>query len=124
MKGALEKGNDDGESSATQQFKDATAIPGSSKLQDMYKLPEMPSTSKFGDSDDYIDSNDDDDELHQSELSPRKQAKWMGNIHSVDVNTEEFKNLPADVRYDILTDLKETRKQNSWGRIHELPSVS
>ncbi|OXU18387.1 hypothetical protein TSAR_010302 [Trichomalopsis sarcophagae] len=120
VKGALEKGNNDGESSVAQQFKDATAIPGSSKVQDMYKLPEMPSTSTCGDSDDYMDS---DDEL-QTQLSPRKQTKWMGNIHSVDVNTEEFKNLPADVRYDILTDLKETRKQNSWGRMHELPAGS
>ncbi|NP_001153363.1 mutagen-sensitive 201 [Nasonia vitripennis] len=118
VKGALEKGNDDGESSAAQQFKDATAIPGSSKFKTCTNC--LKCQALVGDSDDYMDS---DDEI-QTELSPRKQTKWMGNIHSVDVNTEEFKNLPADVRYDILTDLKETRKQNSWGRIHELPAGS
>ncbi|KAK0179791.1 hypothetical protein PV327_005509 [Microctonus hyperodae] len=55
------------------------------------------------------------------ELSPRKQTKWKGNIHTVDVTSNDFKALPVDVRYDILTDLKETRKQNSWGRLHEIP---
>ena len=118
VKGALDKGNDEGESSTAEQLKDSTSIAGSSRFQDMFELPNISSTSKLN-LDDYIDS--DDSEL---ELSPRKQTKWAGNIHSVDVNTEEFKNLPADVRYDILTDLKETRKQNSWGRIHELPAVS
>ncbi|XP_058800041.1 DNA excision repair protein ERCC-5 homolog [Phymastichus coffea] len=120
VKGALDKGNDEGESSTIQHFKDPKAIPGTSKIPDMYFLPDMPSTSQFTDSDDYIRSDEDD----QLNLSPRKQTKWMGNIHTVNINTEEFKNLPADVRYDILTDLKETRKQSSWGRIHELPTGS
>ena len=118
MTGVLDKGNDEGESSTTQKIKDPAGIL-ESRVQDMYKLPEMPSTSKFVDSEDYINSDDE-----QLETSPRKQTKWMGNIHSVNLDNEEFKNLPADVRYDILTDLKETRKQNSWGRIHELPKVS
>jgi DNA excision repair protein ERCC-5 len=119
VKGALDKGNDVGESSAKPQFKDSAIIIDSSQIQDMFKLPDTASTSKLIDSDSYVDSDED----YQSELSPRKQTKWIGNIHNVDVNNEEFKNLPADVRYDILTDLKETRKQNSWGRIHELPAV-
>lgn len=120
VKGALDKGNDEGESSSTQQFKDPIAIPGTSKMPDMYFLPTMPSSSQDLDPDDYIRSDEED----QLELSPRKQTKWMGNIHTVNIKTEEFQNLPADVRYDILTDLKETRKQSSWGRIHELPTVS
>ncbi|CAL1687516.1 unnamed protein product [Lasius platythorax] len=54
------------------------------------------------------------------ELSPWKQSKWMGNINSVDVTSSEFKALPVDVHYDILTDLKETRKQNSWDCLHKI----
>lgn len=42
----------------------------------------------------------------------------------MDEKSIQFRNLPADVRHEILTDLKETRKQNSWGRIHELPKQS
>lgn len=87
--------------------------------EDMFALPDLPSISN-------IQNYDDDDEYDSdtlAELSPRKQSKWMGNIHNVDITSNEFKALPADVRYDILTDLKETRKQNSWGRLHEMPQV-
>lgn len=45
------------------------------------------------------------------------------DLHTIDVKSAEFRDLPADMRHDILTELKETRKQNSWGRIHELPEV-
>ncbi|CAG9771830.1 unnamed protein product [Ceutorhynchus assimilis] len=37
---------------------------------------------------------------------------------------QRFKSLSVDVRHEILINLKETRKQNSWGRLHELPAVS
>lgn len=89
--------------------------------EDMFILPDMPSTSTSN-MQTYISDNEDDSDT-SVELSPRKQSKWMGNIHNVDVTSNEFKALPADVRYDILTDLKETRKQNSWGRLHEIPQV-
>ncbi|XP_043793028.1 DNA excision repair protein ERCC-5 homolog [Apis laboriosa] len=88
-------------------------------VDDMFKLPNMPSTSKAESS-----SNDVYDSDSSDELSPRKQTKWIGNIHNVDVTSAEFKDLPADVRYEILTDLKETRKQSSWGRLHEMPEES
>nr|XP_033324256.1 DNA repair protein complementing XP-G cells homolog [Megalopta genalis] len=89
-------------------------------VDDMFKLPDMPSTcpAELSPSDDY------DSDSSSIELSPRKQTKWIGNIHNVDVGSSEFKALPADVRYEILTDLKETRKQNSWGRLHEMPEES
>jgi len=86
---------------------------------DMFILPDMPSTSNMQ-SNISDDESDSDTSLKQS---PRKQSKWMGNIHNVDVATNEFKALPADVRYEILNDLKETRKQSSWSRLHEMPYV-
>ncbi|KYN32620.1 hypothetical protein ALC56_13102 [Trachymyrmex septentrionalis] len=92
--------------------------------EDMFVLPDMPSISN---SQSYVDDDppvDEEDSDSPVELSPRKQSKWMGNIHNVDVTSNEFKALPADVRYDILTDLKETRKQNSWGRLYEMPQES
>ncbi|XP_018367514.1 PREDICTED: DNA repair protein complementing XP-G cells homolog isoform X2 [Trachymyrmex cornetzi] len=88
--------------------------------EDMFALPDMPSVNNLQS---YVD-DDQDDSDSPVELSPRKQSKWMGNIHNVDVTSNEFKALPADVRYDILTDLKETRKQNSWGRLYEMPQES
>ncbi|CAB0011525.1 unnamed protein product, partial [Nesidiocoris tenuis] len=47
--------------------------------------------------------------------------KLFGDLNSVDIESEDFLKLPADVRHDILTDLKETRKLNSWARIHLMP---
>ncbi|KAK0172276.1 hypothetical protein PV328_005614 [Microctonus aethiopoides] len=85
----------------------------SNQTDDMFMLPLL-STNLADDQ----DSNESDSSV---ELSPRKQTKWKGNIYSVDVTSDDFKALPVDVRYDILTDLKETRKQNSWGRLHEIP---
>lgn len=49
-----------------------------------------------------------------------KQA-YDFNIHKIDITSSHFRSLPADMRHEILTDLKDTRKQNSWGRIRELP---
>ncbi|XP_053675101.1 DNA excision repair protein ERCC-5 [Anopheles nili] len=46
------------------------------------------------------------------------------NLNAIDVTSIYFKNLPADVRHEILNDIKETRKQSSWGRLHELPVES
>ena len=115
IKGALVKGNENTNKSPLKNS--IVAVPSTSNADDIYKLPDIPSTSKVSDSDEELMPDD-------NELSPRKQTKWMGNIHSVDVNTEEFKNLPADVRYDILNDLKETRKQNSWAKVQEMPAVS
>ena len=46
------------------------------------------------------------------------------DVHSVDIQSETFKNLGVKEKYDVLIELKETRKQNSWGRLNELPKNS
>lgn len=86
---------------------------------DLFKLPAIPNNGEVTEDEDDPDSESDS----SVNLSPRKQAKWMGNIHTVNVSSAEFKALPADVRHDILTELKATRKQNSWGRLHDIPQV-
>lgn len=63
------------------------------------------------------------DEEEMSRSSSEEDVKYK-DLHSIDVNSAEFKSLPPDMRHDILSELKETRKQNSWGRIHEMPEVS
>ncbi|CAD6216450.1 GSCOCG00004609001-RA-CDS [Cotesia congregata] len=85
------------------------------QVDNMFKLPDLP---------DNLSDHESSDEESGRRLSPRKQARWKGNIHQVDINNDDFRALPADVRYDILTDLKDTRKQNSWGRFKEMPQDS
>lgn len=59
-----------------------------------------------------------------SEEELYSHKNWMmTDLHAVDVYSSHFKSLPADVRHDILSELKETRKQSSWGRLHEMPKV-
>ncbi|XP_059619028.1 DNA excision repair protein ERCC-5 [Phlebotomus argentipes] len=75
---------------------------------DMFKLPPMEDTPSAAPVDESFEE---------------KKMSTM-TLHSIDVNSAAFKALPADKRYEILTDLKETRKQSSWGRLHELPVQS
>lgn len=46
------------------------------------------------------------------------------DLHSVDLESDKFKNMPLKEKYDLLVELKETRKMNSWGKIHTLPKKS
>ncbi|CAH1133868.1 unnamed protein product [Ceutorhynchus assimilis] len=91
-------------------------LPKATKPQkeDMYVLP---SSSQL---DSTFSSSEDESLSTETDSSPTKN--W--DLHTIDMKSKNFKSLPVDVRHEILTDLKETRKQNSWGRLHELPAVS
>ncbi|XP_023303108.2 DNA excision repair protein ERCC-5 [Lucilia cuprina] len=107
-------------------------------VDDMFKLPELPSSSKskpnedettdesFNESsfydDEYTSTSASADDSSFDESNPR--IAYTSNIQAIDVKSKEFLQLPADVRHEILVDIKETRKQSSWGRLHELPSRS
>lgn len=64
----------------------------------------------------------DDSESSVDEKTSRNY--YNVNLQAIDVTSRHFQALPADVRHDILTDIKETRKESSWGRLHELPAQS
>ncbi|CAO1355662.1 unnamed protein product [Diamesa hyperborea] len=74
---------------------------------DMFKLPPL--------KEEHIDAN-----IKNEEEDSPKNA-YDVNINTIDVTSSHFKSLPPDIRHDILTDIKETRKQNTWGRLRELP---
>lgn len=82
---------------------------------DMYALPTPEHDSTLSSSEDEGGSTSD-----TTDSSPTKN--W--DLHTIDMSSRNFKSLPVDVRHEILTELKETRKQNSWGRIHEIPKQS
>lgn len=86
----------------------------SNDKNDMFILPAI---STELDLDSTLESYSSTDE---SSSSPTKQ--W--DLHTIDEKSEHFRSLPADVRHEILTDIRETRKQSSWGRMHELPTES
>lgn len=61
-------------------------------------------------------------EEFEEPLCPKKN--YNVNISKIDINSSHFKSLPADIRHDILLDIKETRKQNNWAKLRELPAHS
>uniref|UniRef100_A0A182K3J7 Uncharacterized protein n=1 Tax=Anopheles christyi TaxID=43041 RepID=A0A182K3J7_9DIPT len=80
----------------------------------MFKLPPLKAPEEPIDLDRSDSSMDEKASRHYYHL----------NLNAIDVTSVYFKNLPADVRHEILNDIKETRKQSSWGRLHELPVES
>lgn len=76
------------------------------KDDNLYKLPpsELDST---------ISSDEESTSDTTTDSSPTKH--W--DLHTIDEQSPHFRALPADVRHEILTELKETRKQSSWGMI-------
>ena len=43
----------------------------------------------------------------------------------MDIDTEsvEFRSLPVDIQYEILTEVRERRKETKWAALSELPEV-
>ncbi|XP_023718485.2 DNA repair protein complementing XP-G cells homolog isoform X2 [Cryptotermes secundus] len=85
---------------------------------DMFELP--PEERKL---DEGLSGSQEDSLSSEEEVCFHKN--WAtADLHTVDVSSVHFKSLPANVRHDILSELKETRKQSSWGRLHEMPKES
>ncbi|XP_052851408.1 DNA excision repair protein ERCC-5 [Drosophila gunungcola] len=90
---------------------------------DLFKLPELPAASSVG-QDDHNDSEQETSASDSSFDESTARHCYNSSLQAIDVKSQHFRNLPADVRHEILTDIKETRKQSSWGRLHELPARS
>lgn len=101
--------------------KSSSALPSDAK-DDIFKLPPIKDPdfeSSMDQSASFTDISGSD-----SSFDEKSTRNYALNIQDVDVKSSYFQGLPADIRHDILTDLKETRKQSSWGRLHELPVES
>lgn len=88
--------------------------------EDMYKLPPIAIDQSSS-----IDASLNTTGDSESSFDEKNSRQYYNvNLQSIDVTSKHFQNLPADVRHEILTDIKETRKESSWGRLHELPADS
>lgn len=91
----------------------------SDKFDNLYALP---SSTEF---DSTLSSSEDEDteettDSTTTDSSPTKQ--W--DLHTIDTTSIYFKSLPLEVKHEILTDLKDTRKQNTWAKLHLFPKQS
>lgn len=87
---------------------------------DMFHLPETPNMEASLSTTFSSASSDEDSSIDEKNL----RYHYDMNIQAIDVKSSHFQSLPADVRHEILTDIKATRKQSSWGKLHELPVQS
>lgn len=85
---------------------------------DLFKLPPMQENLPNDDS--FTDISEGDGSFDEKQ----QRTHYSHNIQMIDVKSSHFQSLPADIRHEILHDIKETRKQSSWGRLHELPVES
>ncbi|CAK1544214.1 unnamed protein product [Leptosia nina] len=77
--------------------------------EDIFKLPELPAQE--------------DQSVSESEDEESSSASTV-DLHTVDLESKEFKTMPSKEKYELLLELKETRKMNSWGKLHTLPKKS
>lgn len=87
----------------------------SDEKDDMFKLPENSAIKA-----ETLKIKPEDDEEEEDEFSSSKKSYGL-NIQKIDLNSSYFKSLAPDIRHEILVDIKDTRKQNTWGRLKELP---
>ncbi|XP_043210099.1 DNA excision repair protein ERCC-5-like [Amphibalanus amphitrite] len=82
---------------------------------DPFALPPAPpaQSADAGDSESGDSSSDSESEAIVDRL--------QHDLHSFDFESDEFRNLAPHVKHDILSDLKDTRKQNSWGKLDQMP---
>ncbi|XP_067632122.1 DNA excision repair protein ERCC-5 homolog [Eurosta solidaginis] len=95
---------------------------------DIFKLPEPVNGSeteneiKHDKTNLSLESSTSTDDSSFDDSNPWRE--YNANLQAIDVRSEHFKSLPPEVRHEILVDIKETRKQSSWGRLRDLPSCS
>ncbi|NXD80278.1 ERCC5 protein, partial [Halcyon senegalensis] len=76
------------------------------EIDDMYVLPSLEEEEKNS-------SEEEDEKEWQVRMSQKKmlQEELCENPHSVDIESEDFNNLPPEIRHEILTDIKEFTKR-------------
>lgn len=68
-----------------------------------------------------LSSSEEEESSAEEEEEEKKQFR---DIHSIDVRSQEFLSLPPEIRHEILTEMIETRKQNSWKHLDRMPKES
>lgn len=71
----------------------------------------------------FSEDDDDDTELSSAKVDSFCSFQCGKDVHSVDITSDQFKSLPPEIRHEILSELQDTRKQNSWARMHDMPEV-
>merc|ERR1719319_1352440 len=86
------------------------------KEKDLFELPDLPKDAEV-----FVASSEESSDSETEGILRRLGLDEVSDVHQVDVTSDKFSSLPKAVQYDLLTELKEKRKQNSWAKMHEMP---
>lgn len=86
------------------------------KEKDLFELPELPKDAEV-----FVESSEESSDSETEGILRRLGLDEVSDVHQVDVTSDKFSSLPKTVQYDLLTELKDKRKQNSWAKMHEMP---
>ncbi|KAK4310651.1 hypothetical protein Pmani_017797 [Petrolisthes manimaculis] len=94
--------------------------------KDMFELPPLPqplsnkpkpeTTQDSSETNIKTEEEDSEDETenHMKDLN-------LPNLHQFEFESDAFQKLPIDARHEILTELQDTRKQDSWSTLNQMP---
>ncbi|KAK8741502.1 hypothetical protein OTU49_002250 [Cherax quadricarinatus] len=94
----------------------AHVVRAQKKEKDMFELPPL-SNSENG-----LTSLKSEDSEDEGEYILRNFK--LPNLHQFNFESNEFKSLSIEAQHEILSELQDTRKQNSWSCINEMPQES
>ncbi|XP_071519701.1 DNA excision repair protein ERCC-5 [Panulirus ornatus] len=86
--------------------------------KDMFELPPLPETENS----DSLASQKSEDSEDEDKYILRNLK--LPNLHNFEFESDEFKSLAVETQHEILSELQDTRKQNSWNSINEMPQES
>ena len=67
------------------------------------------------------EEDDSSDEEEREDVLGRLDIDHSTDIHAVDLGSSAFKTLSSSQKYEVLLELREKRKQNSWAKLSEMP---
>ena len=85
--------------------------------KDLFELPPIPSQGFGLGTSSQESSSDEEDDWKTAALAQLD----VSDIHSLDLSSKHFQSLPTEIQFELLADIKERRKQNSWNKMSEMP---
>ena len=55
---------------------------------------------------------------------PADHLSHYQNLEDVNIDSESFLSLPPEIQHEMIVEMKEMKKRNSWKTIDQLPKVS
>ena len=99
---------------------DSKVLPPPKPVQkDMFELPPLPEDMTLDE-----DITVKTENCVKENTGGKKPVAVYQNIHEFDLESENFKSLPLQTRHEVLVELQDSRKDNSWATINQMPGDS